>query len=155
MLPNPVIDAIEPYRYTIKYIRLREDMYMEYRVKLNSFRLSVKDVERASTFYERILGVRPSYQGENCVLELNGMSIYLYDYQKYNENVVFGDNCLISFEVDDIFSLKSRLDELNIQIVFPLMKIGSNHVMEFKDPEGNDVEIYSKCDIGADSYSFY
>lgn len=128
---------------------------MEYSVKLNSFRLSVKDVKRASAFYEQILGIKKSYQGENCVFELEGMSIYLYDYQKHNENVAFGDNCLISFEVDDIFSFKNRLEELNIPIVFPLMKIGSNHVMEFRDSEGNDVEVYSKCDMSVKTYEFY
>lgn len=128
---------------------------MEYSVKLNSFRLSVKDVNRASSFYESILGIKPSDQGENCVFELNGMRIILYDYQKYKEYVGFGDNCLISFEVDDIFRFKSRLVELNIQIVFPITKIGSNYVMEFKDSEGNDVEVYSKSDMVKESYCFY
>lgn len=122
---------------------------------LNSFRLAVKDVKRACDFYENIIGVKPICKGEDYYLELNGMSILLYDYQKYGEQVAFGDNCLISFEVDNIFNLKSKLDAMNIQIVFPLMQIGSNYVMEFRDLEGNDVEVYSKYDMDMESYVFY
>ena len=122
---------------------------------LNSFRLAVKDVMRACDFYEYITGVKPVYRDGDYYLELNGMSILFYDYQKYKDEVVYGDNCLISFEIDNIFNLKSKLETMNIQIVFPLMQIGSNYVMEFKDLEGNDIEVYSKYEMDSESYRFY
>ena len=34
--------------------------------------------------------------------------------------------------------------ELNAKIVFPLTKIKNNWVLEFKDSEENDIEVYCK-----------
>ena len=40
--------------------------------------------------------------------------------------------------------LRKKLDELKVEIVFPLTKIDKNRVLEFKDSEGNDIEVYCK-----------
>ncbi|HEY8348545.1 MAG TPA: hypothetical protein VIM13_01770, partial [Clostridia bacterium] len=59
----------------------------------------------------------------------------------------------------DIRALMKKLDELQAQIVFPLTRIGDNWVLEFRDPEGNDIEVYSKyrpLDEDPDeNYQFY
>ncbi|GAG87914.1 unnamed protein product, partial [marine sediment metagenome] len=52
--------------------------------------------------------------------------------------------CLPSFEVNDINKVIEKLKILDREIVFPLTKIGDNWVLEFKDTEGNDIEVYSK-----------
>ena len=78
----------------------------------------------------------------------------MYEYKKYNDSVVFGDNCLLSFEVDNMESFVNRLKELKIPIVFPITKIGDNYVLEFRDSEGNDVEVYTKCNMTSEKYKF-
>ena len=131
---------------------------MAYSIKLNSFYLCVRDLKRAVSFYEQFLNQKVEDNGSLFVI--NGIRFWLFDYQAANDSrVVFGHNCLPSFEVNDIRALMKKLDELQAQIVFPLTRIGDNWVLEFRDPEGNDIEVYSKyrsLDEDPDeNYQFY
>lgn len=126
---------------------------MTYNIKLNSFCLCVKDLSRAVTFYENILGQKAVDEKRGLFI-YNGIRICMYEYKKYNDSVVFGDNCLLSFEVDNMESFVNRLKELKIPIVFPITKIGDNYVLEFRDSEGNDVEVYTKCNMTSEKYKF-
>jgi len=131
---------------------------MGYEIKLNSFYLCVKDMKRAVKFYEEILKQKAPDENTGFFV-VNGVRFCMYDYQQFNDTVVFGDNCLPSFEVDNIEAFMEKLEELHAPIVFPLMRIANNWVLEFKDPEGNDVEVYSKwrpLERGPDrNYQFY
>lgn len=40
--------------------------------------------------------------------------------------------------------IMKKLERMKVKIVYPLTKIGQNYVFEFKDTEGNDVEVSSK-----------
>jgi len=125
---------------------------MSYKIKLNSFYLCVKDLKRAVNFYEQLLNQKVEENGSLFIINGN--------YQAANDKrVVFGHNCLPSFEVDDIKALMKKLEELQVEIVFPLTRIGNNWVLEFRDSEGNDIEVYSKyrpLDAGKDeNYHFY
>lgn len=114
-------------------------------MRLNSAYLCVKNMNRAIDFYEKFLE-QPVDKRD----DLLGLFIYkgfrplLFAYKKAGEKVVFGDNCLLSFEVDKIEKLKEKLNKLQVQIIYPVTKIGDNWVLEFKDTEGNDIEVYSK-----------
>jgi predicted enzyme related to lactoylglutathione lyase len=120
--------------------------YMNYNIKLNSFYLCVQNLERAVNFYERLLNQKA--EGNGTLFTINGIRFWLFDYKNASDNrVVFGHNCLPSFEVDNIEALLKRLEELHAQIVYPLTRLGNNLVLEFKDSEGNDIEIYSKCPL--------
>ncbi len=102
-------------------------------------------MDRAIDFYEKFLDQHLDERGEMLSLFIfKGFRLLLFDYKKAGEKVTFGDNCLLSFEVDDINKLKVKLDKLGVEITFPITKIGDNFVLEFRDPEGNDVEVYSK-----------
>ncbi len=131
---------------------------MEYEIKLNSLYLCVKDMGRAVKFYEEILQQKVT-NDRTGLFVVNGVRLCMYDYQQYNDTVVFGDNCLPSFEVNDIKAFKEKLENLQAAIVFPLTRIGDNWVLEFRDTEGNDIEVYSKyrpLEEGPDTnYQFY
>jgi len=115
---------------------------MPYKLKLNSFYLCVKDVPRAVNFYERILNQSVEDDG---FFVINGIRLMLFDYQSVNDDrIVFGHNCLPSFEVSDIKAFMDKLNELEAPIIFPCTRIGNNWVLEFKDTEGNPIEVYSK-----------
>ena len=78
------------------------------------------------------------------IFTFKGFRFCLFNNRKVNEEVTWGDNCLPSFEVSDMDKLRKKLDELKVEIVFPLTKIDKNRVLEFKDSEGNDIEVYCK-----------
>lgn len=118
---------------------------MKFDIKLNSIYICVKNMERAINFYENIF--EQSVETKDSVLsvfDLKGFRFCLFNNIEVNEEVTWGDNCLPSFEVNNINELIDKLSKLKVEIVFPLTKINNNWVLEFKDSEGNDIEIYSK-----------
>ncbi len=118
---------------------------MNLTVKLNSLYICVKNMKRAIKFYETFLGQRVTINDEIfSIFDLDGFRFCLFNHNKVSEEVIYGDNCLPSFEVNNIHILLDRLNKLNTPIVFPLTKINNNYVLEFKDSEGNDIEVYSK-----------
>ncbi|MBL4932237.1 VOC family protein [Clostridium paridis] len=118
---------------------------MSFKITINSLYICVKDMERAIGFYEKFFEQDVDRKDDVfSIFNLNGFRFCLFNNSKVNEEVTWGDNCLPSFEVDDMEKLNKKLDELNAEIVFPLTKINENLVMEFKDSEGNDIEVYCK-----------
>ncbi len=107
---------------------------------INSLYLCVNDMNRAIKFYEDFF--------EKCVTEkddiysifdIEGFRLGLFAYEKMNENHIFGSNCLPSISVENIDVLKSKI--ANLEICFPITKIGCNWVVEFVDSEGNHIEL--------------
>ncbi len=118
---------------------------MDFEMTLNSLYICVKDMERAINFYE-IFFEQPVEKRDKIIsiFTFKGFRFCLFNNRKVNEEVTWGDNCLPSFEVSDMDKLRKKLDELKVEIVFPLTKIDKNRVLEFKDSEGNDIEVYCK-----------
>ncbi len=113
---------------------------------LNSLYICVKDMDRAINFYEEFFEQKVDNKDDIfSVFNINGFRFCLFNNSKVNENVTWGDNCLPSFKVNDIGKLTKKLKTLNAEIVFPLTKIKGNWVLEFKDSEGNDIEVYCKA----------
>lgn len=111
---------------------------------LNSAYICVQDMDRAIDFYEKFLeqdvDVRDSVFSK---FNLNGFNLCLFNPERVKEKVTYGDNCLLSFMVENMADFKKKLDDLKVEVIYPLTKIGNNWVLEFKDPEGNDVEVFS------------
>jgi predicted enzyme related to lactoylglutathione lyase len=118
---------------------------MELKFTLNSLYICVSDMNRAIDFYEKLLEQSVEKSDEVfSIFNIDGFRFCLFNNNKVQEKVIWGDNCLPSFEVNDINELISRLEILNAEIVFPVTKINNNLVLEFKDTEGNDIEVYCK-----------
>lgn len=104
-------------------------------------------MHRAVGFYERFFEQPAEKEDEVfSIFNIKGFRFCLFDNSKVNEKVIWGDNCLPSFEVNDMSKLISKLDDLKADIVFPLKRINENWVLEFKDSEGNDIEVYCKIE---------
>lgn len=115
-------------------------------MRLNSAYICVKDMDRAINFYESFLEQSVDIKDEILsIFNFKGFRLCLFCNDKVNEKVTYGDNCLLSFEVDDMDALQRKLLDLKVEIVFPLTKIGDNLVLEFKDTENNDIEVY--CNV--------
>ncbi|MDW2796912.1 VOC family protein [Clostridium boliviensis] len=108
--------------------------------KLNALYLCVKNMNRAIDFYESFLEQPVTVRDEiYSVFEINGFRMGLFAYEKMKENHTFGSNCLPSLEVADKDILEQKIN--GMQVVFPITKIGENWVCEFKDSEGNHLEM--------------
>ena len=115
---------------------------------LNSLYICVKDMDRAIDFYEKLFEQSVETKDEIfSVFNVKGFRFCLFDNNKVGEKVNWGDNCLPSFQVNDMDNLIDRLKILEAEIVFPVTKINENLVLEFKDTEGNDIEVYSRISI--------
>lgn len=115
-------------------------------VSIRSLYLCVLDMERAIAFYEDLLEQTVTIRDDiYSVFEINGFRLGLFAYQKMKEQHTFGSNCLPSLEVDSVDVIKNKLSKL--EIVFPLTKIGPNWVAEFKDSEGNHIEITTRINM--------
>lgn len=114
-------------------------------MKLNSAYICVKDMNRAINFYETFLGQPVKVKDEVfSIFDFKGFELCLFCHVKVNEKVIYGDNCLIRFEVNDMDALQKKLADLQVEIVLPLTKMEDNLVLEFKDTEGNDVEVFCR-----------
>ncbi|MDF2887267.1 MAG: glyoxalase/bleomycin resistance protein/dioxygenase [Lacrimispora sp.] len=107
---------------------------------LNSLYLCVQDMKRAIKFYEVFLERPVTVRDEiYSVFDINGFRLGLFAYKKMGEYHTFGNNCLPSLEVADKDILERKLN--GMQVVFPVTKIEKNWVCEFKDSEGNYMEM--------------
>ena len=114
-------------------------------ITLNSLYICVKNMDRAIKFYENFLE-QPVFKKDKIysIFIIKGFRFGLFNNSEVNENVTWGDNCLPSFKVNDVNKIVEKLKKLEREIVFPLTKILDNWVLEFKDTEGNDIEVTSK-----------
>lgn len=114
--------------------------------KLESAYISVENINRAIKFYEWFLERSAVKKGESLYLfNVDGFRLFLFDHNVENEEIKYGDNCLLSFEVDDAEKTKYKIEKRGLKIVFPLTEILNNLVFEFKDFEGNHIEVFSKA----------
>jgi|SRR3989344_8714797 len=112
---------------------------------LNSAYLCVHNMDRAIAFWEKFLEQKVTVRDPLfSKFDLGTFRLCLFNPKKVKETVTYGDNCLLSFQVEDMEELKTKLQSLGAKIVYPQTKIGENWIMEFRDSEDNDVEIYAQ-----------
>lgn len=107
---------------------------------ISSLYLCVEDMERAIRFYENFFEQTVTERDDiYSVFDINGFRLGLFVYRKMNEEHTRGSNCLPSINVENIDILKQKIS--NLELCFPLTKIGKNWVVEFIDSEGNHIEL--------------
>ena len=120
--------------------------------KLESAYISVENIDRAINFYEWFLERSAAKKGKSLYLfDVDGFRLFLFDHNNENEKIKYGDNCLLSFEVDDAEKIKDKMEDRGLKIIFPLTKILDNIVFEFEDPEGNHIEVFSNVSASESS----
>jgi predicted enzyme related to lactoylglutathione lyase len=113
--------------------------------KLESAYICVQNMKRAVNFYQWFLNRESKKLKESFYLfQIDGFRLFLFEYGLENEDVNYGDNCLLSFEVENAPQLLQKMKNKGVEIVFPLETILDNYVFEFIDPEGNHIEVFSK-----------
>lgn len=109
-------------------------------IKLQSAYLCVKDMNRAIAFYEQLFECTVlEYHEIYSVFDVAGFRLGLFAFEKQQEQHEFGNNCLLSIEVESLDQLKEKIKEQ--VLVFPITKINQYWVCEIKDSEGNQLEL--------------
>jgi len=112
--------------------------------QLEAAYICVEDMERAVAFYQWFLDRRGVKKNDSMYMfDIDGFRLFLFDYVRENEAVSYGDNCLLSFEVNNAEEMEKKLVKKGLKIVFPLKEILDNLVFEFEDTEGNHIEVFS------------
>ena len=109
-------------------------------MKINSLYVCVNDMKRAIDFYTVLFEKEPIKKDQiYSVFDINGFRYGLFAYNEMKEEHTFGSNCLPSIEIESLEILKNKTADL--EICFPLTKIGNNWVIEIIDSEGNHIEL--------------
>jgi predicted enzyme related to lactoylglutathione lyase len=79
------------------------------------------------------------------MFDLGGAYFGLF-YATYDgEKLVFGNNCVPNIEVEDIEAEYERVGALAAEIDPGIHRVGDYRYFQFKDTEGNIVELYAVC----------
>ena len=107
--------------------------------------IKVKDIERAKGFYSRLLNMEPTKEEPNriVVFKLENIKIGLYnplaDGDSLNDSD-FGTNCRPAFGTDDVQSEFERISAF--AEITSRHKVDFHEWFEFKDSEGNPLEVH-------------
>jgi predicted enzyme related to lactoylglutathione lyase len=109
--------------------------------------IKVKDIERAKAFYSRLLNMEFTKEERDriVVFKLDNLKIGLYNPLADGGTLSeadFGTNCRPAFGTDDVPSELQRVSEF--AEVTSQHKAGTHEWFEFKDSEGNILEIHKK-----------
>jgi catechol 2,3-dioxygenase len=132
--------------------------------KLGHVVFTVSDVERSTRFWTDIMGFQVSDHNERGMVFLRNASdhhtIALVPAETPSDVPKEGQpgfhHCALEVEtVSELFKIRDFLREKDVPIVYEGRRgPGGNPGIEFKDPDGFNIEIYSSMDqIGADGQS--
>jgi catechol 2,3-dioxygenase-like lactoylglutathione lyase family enzyme len=114
-------------------------------MKLRYIIIKVKDIERAKSFYSRLLDMQPTKEEVNriVVFNLDNIKIGLYNPLFDGDSIKdsdFGTNCRPAFGTDDVQSELERISEF--AEITSQHKVDLHEWFEFKDSEGNPLEVH-------------
>jgi predicted enzyme related to lactoylglutathione lyase len=117
--------------------------------KLTWYEIAVTDLERAKTFYEKVLGMDFEY------IEMPGTKMYMQnvDHAKgeiggalvlADDNTPASNGTIIYFNSDDCDKEASLIELAGGKLLFPKTSIGEfGNIIQFIDTEGNRIGIHS------------
>ncbi|PSP77725.1 hypothetical protein BRC81_09540 [Halobacteriales archaeon QS_1_68_20] len=78
------------------------------------------------------------------MFEFDGFDFGLYAPGADGFDVEFGDNCVPTFEVEDVDAAYDRIEEIAPEMVHDeMLEIGDYRTFHFVDTEGNEIEVFS------------
>jgi predicted enzyme related to lactoylglutathione lyase len=112
-------------------------------MKLNSIYVGVRDMRRAADFYQELLGMKISnYSDRFSEFDIGGFSFCLYDSSKDGDEMLFGNNCVPDFQVENIGEKYAAVKKAGGTIASEIADIDGMKIFQFRDTEGNVIEFY-------------
>ena len=117
-------------------------------IKLDHVYISVKNMDRAISFYENLFGVKVVHREKNQWADFDiGKGFYfgLIDYKIINNKRIVGNNTIPTFWADDVDAIYRKVKKLGVKINFPPTNLAFTtykyYCFECEDTEGNLIEI--------------
>ncbi len=113
-------------------------------MRVDSAYISVKNRQRAETYWQRVFGTEPVMRNETFTFfDVGGFLFGLFDPSALNEGIQYGNNCVLNIRVEDAAAEEIRLAKFS-RIVMPVHSVGPYRIFQVEDTEGNVVEFYSE-----------
>ena len=112
-------------------------------MKLDTVYISVKNMQGALEFYRRVFQKEPEEVSERfSSFRLGSITFGLYNPKIDGGKIRWGTNCVPCFQVENIEKEFDRLRQLAPLIDDKIHRYGNYYLFQFKDPEGNLIEVY-------------
>jgi predicted enzyme related to lactoylglutathione lyase len=108
--------------------------------------IPTQDFEKASDFYENVLGLEPSkqwgempakeYETGNLTIAVMQMDAFGQDFGKHSAPV--------AFQVDDVAAARSELESKGVEFANDTIDSGVCHMAIFSDPDGNPLMLHKR-----------
>ncbi|WP_114416539.1 VOC family protein [Marinospirillum perlucidum] len=106
--------------------------------------IAVQDRDRARSFWMQVFDREPALENDTFIFfDLDGFFFGLFDPAAVDEEVRWGNNCVLNLRVPDADLEASRLSGF-ARVVMPVSSVGPYRVFQIEDTEGNVVEFYSQ-----------
>ncbi len=111
--------------------------------QMKALYLSVKDMQRAVSFYEDVFEIKvSSFDERMSSFDFENISFLLFDPNVDGEKVSIGNNVVPNIEVEDVNKMLEFIKSKECEIVMPLEKIDKYLIFQAIDTEGNIIEFY-------------
>lgn len=114
-------------------------------MKINSIYVTVENMDRATNFYASFFQKSPSHLDKRfTTFDISGITFALFDPKIDGEEILLGNNCVVNIEVKNIEKEYEKLQNLDVKILDKIEKIDGIFLFQFKDTEGNIIELYQE-----------
>ena len=117
-------------------------------MRLDHVYVSVKDMDRAISFYEDLLGMKVAHREKNQWADFdlgNGCYLGLIDPTIIAEKRIVGNNALPVFWAENVDEVFEKVKKWNVKVSFPPQDLAFTtyryYCFECEDTEGNLIEI--------------
>jgi catechol 2,3-dioxygenase-like lactoylglutathione lyase family enzyme len=105
----------------------------------------VRDIERATEFYEHTLGLRKTPgSGAWPEFDTGNVSLYLIDPTNVGQEFTAPHNSHIALRVPDVHEARAKLEAAGVEFEGEIFDTGVCHMAFFRDPDGNALMLHRR-----------
>ena len=112
--------------------------------RVQSVYYTVKDMDRAVAFYDKVFGMKLKFRDGNKWTQLDGGNVSVA-LSSPEESASADGGAVVAFEVEDIVAFEARLKEAGAAIIQRRDMGSHGKVLAFRDSEGNIVQVFAKA----------
>jgi predicted enzyme related to lactoylglutathione lyase len=112
--------------------------------KMNSVYVSVLDMSRAVTFYEKLFNKKADRMDKRfSEFHFGDVNFGLYAPKEDGVEITYGSNCVVNFEIEEATTEYERIKDFAPEMDDEIMHLKVMDLFQLKDTEGNILEVYA------------